>query len=63
MPLVFGDRIFEDGQHLVVPSIRQVDGEERFKVIGIVGGEAVHCRFRLAGRIAPLHLGAKEQQK
>lgn len=36
LPLAFGDRIFEDGDHLIVPSIREIDGEERFKVIGIV---------------------------
>jgi uncharacterized DUF497 family protein len=35
--LSFGHLIFEDGAHLVLPSIREIDGEERFKVIGIVG--------------------------
>lgn len=37
LPLNFGDRIFEDDMHLIIPSIRQIDGEERFKVVGIVG--------------------------
>ena len=36
LPLSFGDRIFEDDNHLVIPSIREIDGEERFKVIGVV---------------------------
>ena len=36
VPLVFGDRIFEDDNHLIIPSIREIDGEERFKVVGIV---------------------------
>jgi uncharacterized DUF497 family protein len=36
LPLIFGDRIFEDDDHLIIPSIREIDGEERFKVIGIV---------------------------
>jgi uncharacterized DUF497 family protein len=36
LPLAFGDRIFEDADHLIVPSIREIDGEERFKVIGAV---------------------------
>ena len=36
VPLAFGDRIFEDDNHLVIPSIREIDGEERFKVIGMV---------------------------
>jgi uncharacterized DUF497 family protein len=34
--LAFGDRIFEDRAHLIIPSIREVDGEERFKVVGLV---------------------------
>lgn len=38
LPLAFGDRIFEDDQHIVVPTIREEDGELRFKVIGIVDG-------------------------
>ena len=33
----FGDGIFEDDNHLIIPSIRQKDGEERFKVVGCVG--------------------------
>ncbi|GHD18236.1 BrnT family toxin [Tianweitania populi] len=37
LPLAFGDRIFEDVDHLIIPSIREIDGEERFKVIGFVG--------------------------
>ena len=35
LSLAFGDRIFEDN-HLIVPSIRAIDGEERFKVVGHV---------------------------
>jgi len=37
LSLAFGERIFEDDNHLIIPSIREIDGEERFKVIGIVG--------------------------
>ncbi|CAM5770810.1 BrnT family toxin [Bosea minatitlanensis] len=36
LPLAFGDRIFEDSDHLIIPSIREIDGEERFKVVGLV---------------------------
>ncbi|MCD2175623.1 BrnT family toxin [Rhizobium sp. C4] len=39
LPLAFGERIFEDGDHLILPSIREIDGEERFKVIGVVDGK------------------------
>ncbi|WP_293798937.1 BrnT family toxin [uncultured Bosea sp.] len=38
LTLAFGDRIFEDGDHLIIPSIREIDGEERFKVVGVVEG-------------------------
>jgi uncharacterized DUF497 family protein len=38
LPLIFGDCIFEDDDHLIVPSLREIDGEERFKVIGLVDG-------------------------
>jgi uncharacterized DUF497 family protein len=34
LPLGFGDRILEDDSHLIIPSIREIDGEERFKVVG-----------------------------
>ncbi|PIO97363.1 BrnT family toxin [Pleomorphomonas carboxyditropha] len=37
LSLAFGDRIFEDDDHLIIPSIREIDGEERFKVVGMVG--------------------------
>ena len=36
LSLAFGHRIFEDADHLIIPSIRKQDGEERFKVIGTV---------------------------
>lgn len=36
LPLAFGDRIFEDDNHLILPSIRAQDGEERFKAVGLV---------------------------
>lgn len=37
LPLSFGDQIIEDPDHLIIPSIREIDGEERFKVVGMVG--------------------------
>lgn len=37
LPLAFGDRIFGDDNHLIIPSIREIDGERRFKVVGMVG--------------------------
>ena len=37
LSLAFGDHIFEDDDHLILPSIREIDGDERFKVVGLVG--------------------------
>ncbi|MFA5539337.1 MAG: BrnT family toxin [Gemmobacter sp.] len=37
LPPSFGDEIFKDDDHLLIPSIRPQDGEERFKVVGQVG--------------------------
>jgi uncharacterized protein len=28
LPLVFGDQIFEDDNQLIIPSIREIDGEK-----------------------------------
>jgi uncharacterized DUF497 family protein len=36
LSLAFGDRIFEDAQYIIADSIRPEDGEERFKVVGMV---------------------------
>ena len=38
LPLAFGGRIFDDENHLVLPSIREKEGEVRFKVTGEVNG-------------------------
>ena len=37
LPLGFGDRILDDENHLIIPSMRAIDGEDRFKVVGLVG--------------------------
>ena len=39
LSLALGDRLFEDDDHLILPSLRLEDGEERFKVIGSVDGK------------------------
>ncbi len=39
LPLGFGDRIFEDDNHLIIPSVREIDAEERFKVVGLADGK------------------------
>lgn len=43
--LAFGVKIFDDPNHLILPSIRPIDGEDRYKVLGQVDGNlwtAVH---------------------
>jgi uncharacterized DUF497 family protein len=45
VPLAFGARVFDDGDVLIVPTIREVDEEERYKAIGLLDGAfwtAVH---------------------
>ena len=37
--LTFGARVFDDGDHLVVGSSRPIDGEDRYKAIGLVDGK------------------------
>lgn len=37
--LALGGRIFDDHDHLIIPSIRVIDGEERFKVVGLIEGK------------------------
>jgi uncharacterized protein len=43
--LAFGLRVLEDENHLVLPSLRPIDGEDRYKVVGMVEGRlwsAIH---------------------
>lgn len=43
--LSFGKRVFDDLDHVIVPTIRIRDEEERFKAIGMVNGKlhtAIH---------------------
>jgi uncharacterized DUF497 family protein len=45
LSLGFGDRVFEDDNHLILPSVPPVDGEERFKVVGTVEGKLFTAVF------------------
>ncbi len=43
--LSFGVVLFDDLDHIVLPSVRPIDGEDRYKVIGMADGRlwtAVH---------------------
>lgn len=61
MPLVFGEWVFEDGHHLVIPSIRPFDGEERFTAVGLVDGKFYTAVFTWRGEA--VHFRPKEQQE
>lgn len=37
--LAFGVSIFGDTSHVVLPSMRPIDGEDRYKVVGLVAGK------------------------
>ena len=38
VPLAFGLRVFEDAARVVLPSFRPIDGEDRYKAVGMVEG-------------------------
>lgn len=39
LSFIFGKRIFDDPTHIVIASFRPVDGEDRYKAIGLVDGK------------------------
>ena len=45
LSLAFGDEIFKDDLHVIVPTIRDEDGEQRFKAIGQVGDKLYTAVF------------------
>lgn len=53
LSLTFGEKVFSDANHIILPSIRPIDGEDRFKVVGMVDGSlytAVHVHRGAAVR-------------
>jgi uncharacterized DUF497 family protein len=57
-----GDRVFEDDGHLILPSIRPVDGEERFKVNGLVDGRLLTAVFTWRGDL-PRFISVRRSNK
>lgn len=62
LSLAFGDRIFEDVDHLIIPSIREIDGEERFKVVGIVSEKLFTAVFVWRGNL-PRFISVRRSNK
>ncbi len=52
--LAFGSRVFADPLHEVVPSIRPVDGEDRFKAVGRVDGKLYTVVYVVRGDVIRL---------
>ena len=51
VPLAFGVRVFDDADVLILPSLRPIDGEERFKAIGYVGARLWTAVFVRRGSV------------
>jgi uncharacterized DUF497 family protein len=54
VPLSFGIRIFEGGAHVVLPSLRPVDGEDRYKAVGNVDGRLWTAIYVSRGKVLRL---------
>jgi uncharacterized DUF497 family protein len=62
LPQAFGLRVFEDAAHLVIPTIREVDGEIRFKVVGVVDGKLFTGVFVWRGEV-PRFISVRRSNK
>ena len=51
LPLIFGDTVMAGPDHLIIPSIRHQDGEERFKAVGLVDGKLYTAVFIWRGEL------------
>jgi uncharacterized DUF497 family protein len=64
--LEFGNRIFDDPEHIISASFREIDGEDRNKVVGMVEGKlytAVHVwRGEVIRLISVRRSNASEQR-
>jgi uncharacterized DUF497 family protein len=49
LPLISGKRVFDDPFHLVLPSFRPMDGEDRYKGVGQVDGKLHTVIYVLRG--------------
>jgi uncharacterized protein len=45
LPLAFGKRIFDDDAHEIITTFRGIDGEKRFKAVGLVDGKLYTAVF------------------
>ena len=48
--LAFGSVLFDDPNHIVLPSIRSIDGESRYKVVGMADDDLWTAVYVVRGR-------------
>lgn len=64
--LAFGTSVFLDRDHIVLPSIRPIDGEDRYKAVGMVAGKlwtAVHVKRGVAVRFLSVRRSNEREQR
>ena len=54
LSLAFGARVFDDPGAIVLPSHREIDGELRYKVVGVVDGRLHTAVFVQRGEVTRL---------
>jgi len=62
LSLSFGSHIFKDDNHVIIPSIREIDGEERFKVVGLVDSKLFTAVFVWRGDL-PRFISVRRSNK
>ncbi|RYF15213.1 MAG: BrnT family toxin [Oxalobacteraceae bacterium] len=49
--LAFGSVLFDDPNHIVLPSIRSIDGESRYKVVGMADDDLWTAVYVVRGSV------------
>ena len=63
LPLAFGHRIFGDADHLIIPSNRKRDGEERDSRSSAPSGRNCLPVCSPGEEVCPVHIRKEEQQR
>tara|TARA_R110002033_G_scaffold87884_1_gene138023 strand:+ start:216 stop:491 length:276 start_codon:yes stop_codon:yes gene_type:complete len=66
LPLSFGQRIFDDPFIEILPSFRPIDGEDRYKAIGLVDGKlftAIYVERGAAARLISVRRSNGREQR
>lgn len=66
LPLSFGQRIFDDPFVDILPSFRPIDGEDRYKAVGIVDGKlftAIYTERGTATRLISVRRSNAREQR